>query len=95
MSSSLQTRLSKRYLVPGCTISSLWSGGPQAEGRKIIVDAQAAVAANTATPKQLDMVQRQANGIYDGKKIIDEDSRAAVATNTATPEGATCLTWCT
>ena len=59
------------------------------------MDAQAAVAANTATPKQLDMVQRQANGIYDGKKIIDEDSRAAVATNTATPEGATCLTWCT
>ena len=65
--------LSKRYLVPGCTISSLWSGGSQAEGRKTIADARAAVAANTVTPEQLDMVKRQA----DGRKTM-EDARAVL-----------------
>ena len=56
-----------------------------ADGRKIMADARAADAANTATPEQLSMVQAQADGLADGRKIV-ADARAAVAANTVTPE---------
>ena len=39
----------------------MMSATRQADGRKAIEDARATVAANTATPEQLDMAQRKAD----------------------------------